>query len=378
MQYQNPTERIYFLAEKWRNGSISKAEQSEFNHWYNNLENSLELETEESKEAMERRLYESITKKGNISPQRSYRWPRVVAAASIAILLGISGLYLVTKNPKARVSETVSNDIAPGGNNATLTLADGRKITLSDAKNGNLAQLPDVSVVKTSDGNISYQKTPSKELSPPSMGYNVVNTPLGGQYHLTLSDGTNAWLNAGSSIKYPTSFSGLERKVEITGEVYFEVAHNAAKPFRVVSSGQVVEVLGTHFNINAYSDEKNIRTTLIEGSVRISGANQSKTIKPGQEAELSSKGISIVRVDTEESVAWKNGYFRFNDEHIESIMRKLSRWYDIEVSFQGPMSPEGFNGKISRYKNISQALKMLEQTGAVHFEIKGRRVSVTK
>ncbi|MGN8057691.1 FecR family protein [Pedobacter sp. 22163] len=378
MQYQNPTERIYFLAEKWRNGTISKAEQSEFNHWYNSLENSLELETEESIEEMERRLYQSITKKGNIHPQRSYRWPRIVAVASIAILLGISGLYLITKNPKARVSETVSNDIAPGGNNAILTLADGRKITLSDAKNGSLAQLPDVSVVKTSDGNISYQKIPSRQLSPQSMGYNVVNTPLGGQYHLTLSDGTNAWLNAGSSIKYPTSFTGLERKVEITGEVYFEVAHNAAKPFRVVSSGQVVEVLGTHFNINAYSDEKNVRTTLIEGSVRISGANQSKTIKPGEEAEFSSKGISIGQADTEESIAWKNGYFRFNDENIESIMRKLSRWYDIEVSFQGPMSSEGFNGKISRYKNISQALKMLEQTGAVHFEIKGRRISVTK
>ncbi|WP_426328739.1 FecR family protein [Pedobacter sp. R-06] len=378
MQYQNPTERIYFLAEKWRNGSISKAEQSEFDQWYNSLENSLELQTEESRAEMEHRLYQSITQKGNINPRRSFRWPRFAAAASIAILLGVGGFYFITKERSARVSEIVTNDIAPGGNNAILTLADGKKIVLSGAKNGNLAQLPDVRVIKTSDGNLSYQKTPSGQLSPSLVNYNVVSTPLGGQYHLTLSDGTNAWLNAGSSIKYPTSFSGLERRVEITGEVYFEVAHNAAKPFRVVSAGQLVEVLGTHFNINAYADENNIRTTLIEGSVRISGANQTKTIKPGEEAELSSKGISIGRADTEEAIAWKNGYFRFNDENIESIMRKLSRWYGIEVSFQGSISQEGFNGKISRYKNISQALKMLEQTGAVHFEIKGRRVSVMK
>jgi len=377
MQYQNPTERIYFLAEKWRNGSISKAEQAEFDQWYDSIDNSLELQTEESKAEMERRLYLSIAKNGSIKSLRSFRWSRWVAAASIAALLGISGLYLITRERISPVSKTAANDIAPGGNHAILTLSDGKKIMLSDAKNGNLAQLPDVSVIKTSDGNISYQTTSPKP-SPSLIQYNVVSTPLGGQYHLTLSDGTNAWLNAASSIKYPTSFNGSERKVEITGEVYFEVAHNKAKPFRVVSAGQLVEVLGTHFNINAYTNESNIKTTLIEGSVRVSGTNQTKTIKPGEQAELSAKGISIKPADTEESIAWKNGYFRFNDENIESIMRKLSRWYNIEVSFKGPISQEGFNGKISRYKNISQVLKMLEQTMAVHFQIEGRRVSVMK
>jgi len=378
MQYQQPTERIYLLAEKWRHGRLSEAEQLEFDEWYNSFENSFEVQTDESKEEMERRLYQSITKKGKINSERGYKWRHLAAAASIAILLGVGGLYFMPKDHTARTAKVVSNDIAPGGNNAVLTLADGRKIILSNAKNGSLAQLPDVRVVKTSDGNISYQKTSEGQLSPSVSNINMVSTPLGGQYHLILADGTNAWLNAGSSIKYPTSFHGSKRRVEITGEVYFEVAHNAAKPFSVVSAGQVVEVLGTHFNINAYTDERNIITTLIEGSVRIRGANQIKTIKPGQQAVMSSKGISLAQADTEESIAWKNGYFRFNDEHIESIMRKLSRWYDIEVSFQGPASHEGFNGKISRYKNISQALKMLEQTGAVHFEIEGRRVNVIR
>ncbi|WP_316825450.1 FecR family protein [Pedobacter miscanthi] len=376
MHHSNPSERIYFLAEKWRNGSISEEEKSEFNKWYGSFGDVLEVHTEDTREYLQKRLYSSIVQKGNIHQKKAFRWPRLAAAASIAIALGIGGFYLSTREKTHPIAEIMANDIAPGGNNAILTLANGKKIVLTKAKNGSLAQLSDVRVMKTSDGNISYEKTASGQSSHSDISYNIVNTPLGGQYHLTLSDGTNAWLNAGSSIKYPTSFNGRERKVEISGEVYFEVAHNAAKPFRVVSGRQIVEVLGTHFNINAYADEKNIRTTLIEGSVRISGANQTKTISPGEQAVLNSQGITISQADTEESIAWKNGYFRFKDENIGSVMLKLSRWYNIDVSYQGPISGEGFNGKISRYKNISQALKMLEKTGAVHFEVKGRRVTV--
>jgi transmembrane sensor len=303
-------------------------------------------------------------------------WPRIAAAASILVLLGIGTFFLLEKRINPSSTTNYLSDIAPGGNRAILTLGNGQQINLTGAKNGQLAQQGAVSIKKTADGSLTYQSS-SNPANVNKAEYNTMSTPVGGQYHLILGDGTGVWLNAASSIKYPTVFGGAERKVEITGEVYFEVAHNAAKPFRVVSNQQVVEVLGTHFNINAYADEASIKTTLLEGSVKVSNGNTNILIKPGQQAVFKDGSLSLNPVaNLDEAVAWKNGYFQFKDEKIISVMRKLSRWYNIDLQYQGQPSEEGFNGTVSRSKNISQVLKMLERTKAVHFKIDGRRVVI--
>jgi transmembrane sensor len=303
-------------------------------------------------------------------------WPRIAAAASILFLLGIAVFFLQNKNVNSTSPVNYLSDVAPGGNRAILTLGNGRQINLTGAKNGQLAKSGTISINKTADGNITYQSG-AEQASIDKVEYNTMSTPVGGQYHLILGDGTGVWLNAASSISYPTAFTGAERKVEVTGEVYFEVAHNAAKPFRVIANQQVVEVLGTHFNINAYTSEVSTKTTLLEGSVKVFAGNTSVTIKPGQQSVIRDGHLSVNPVvDLDEAVAWKNGYFKFKDENIASVMRKLSRWYNIELQYKGKASAEGFNGTISRSKNISQVLSMLERTKAVHFKIDGRRVEV--
>lgn len=376
MDELNPPERISLIAKKWQEGTITELEKEAFEEWYAGFEDVLEIDSAESHEEAERRLYNLIARRGNIGPKRGPKWPRVAAAAAILLSLGIGSYYYITKPNQEQIAQIQVNDVVPGGNKAVLTLANGQHVVLTSAKNGRLAIQGNTEITKTADGNIVYNQTTGESAAISALTYNTVSTPVGGQYHLTLTDGTNVWLNAASSIKYPIAFTGGERKVEIFGEAYFEVAHNAAKPFRVRSNHQVVEVLGTHFNINSYADETATKTTLLEGSVKVTGSNGFKFIKPGQQAVLSGNNLSVAQADVEEAVAWKNGYFRFNDEKIASIMRKLSRWYNIDVSFEGKMLEEGFNGKISRYKNISQTLKMLEKTKAVHFKVEGRRVTV--
>jgi ferric-dicitrate binding protein FerR (iron transport regulator) len=209
--------------------------------------------------------------------------------------------------------------------------------------------------------------------------YNTIEAPAGGQWQVKLPDGSLIFLNASSSITYPIRFVGNERRVHIIGEAYFEIAHNKEIPFQVESRGQIVEVLGTKFNVTAYADEKIIRTTLLKGSVKIITNSESKLLKPGQQAQVSGNKFEITSdVDLEEIVAWKNGYFKFN-ESLESIMAKISRWYDVDVEYRvKPDSDLTFSGKISRSRDISGILKMLEYTGDVHFRLEGRRVIVTK
>ena len=208
-----------------------------------------------------------------------------------------------------------------------------------------------------------------------AVAYNTLTTPRGGQYHLTLSDGTSVWLNAASSIKYPIAFTGNERRVEITGEVYFEVEHNAAKPFRVICNGQTVEDLGTHFNINAYNDENAVKTTLLEGSVNVSAAGKNKMLKPGEQAQLQHGNIRIADVDVNKVAAWKNGLFQFNDDNIRDIMRQLGRWYDVDIKYEGNLPDWEFSGAIPRNANLSQVLDILSFV-KVHFRIDGKTIVV--
>lgn len=319
-------------------------------------------------------------------PQKKIRkntlWKPIAAAASILVVAALS-LYLYTNSTLNRQKRSVSyaSHIKPGDNKAYLTLANGKKIVLSDAKNGTLVAQNGIQITKTNDGQLVYTVTGNNNST--SSDYNTIETPKGGQYQVRLPDGTNVWLNAASSLKYPSAFKGSERKVELSGEAYFEVTKNRKMPFRVITNNQIVEVLGTHFNVNSYLDEPDTKTTLLEGSVRVkrSHSTSSVVINPGQQARLKQNendGINVIAADMEEVMAWKNNYFRFNNENIESVMRKISRWYNVDIEYKGAISDEEFNGIVSRTKNITQVLEMLEDTKSIHFKIEGRRIVVMK
>jgi ferric-dicitrate binding protein FerR (iron transport regulator) len=330
--------------------------------------------------------HEKMSKHNKISYLFS-NWRVTVAAASIIIILFSAVAWFQLKSPAEQVvkendkpAPPVMRDIAPGGNKAILTLADGSQVVLEDANNGAITQQSNVTISKTKNGQLVYHADGTVQSAENKFpAFNTIKTPVGGQYRVVLSDGTKVWLNSGSSIKFPVTFIGNERSVEIEGEAYFEVAKDKKKPFKVLSDDQVVEVLGTHFNVNAYRDEPNIKTTLAEGSVKVFSDGVSNTIMPGQQARLSRKShaMNIVAVDTEAAISWKDGLFVFNDEDIHSIMRKISRWYGVDVVFQNDIN-ENFGGVISKFENVSQVLKILEVTETIHFKIEKRRITVMK
>ena len=303
---------------------------------------------------------------------------RYAAAAIIICMLSVSVYFLFKPQPARQISKTENikspaNDVAPGGNKAILTLANGRSIILDSAANGTLTTQGNSKILKL-NGMLSYNTLKNKSSE---VLYNTISTPRGGQYELMLSDGSKVWLNAASSLRFPASFVGKERKVELLGEAYFEVAKNAAMPFKVKVHGMEVEVLGTHFNINSYDNESMIRTTLLEGSVKINKNNSSSLLKPGQQAQMNKAGeIKIINnVDVEEAIAWKEGKFQFDKADIHDIMRQLARWYDVDVEYKGTVSSH-FGGTISRDVNLSQVLNMLHLTGEVNFQIQDKKVLV--
>jgi transmembrane sensor len=304
------------------------------------------------------------------------------AAAAILLLIASGSYFFLnrqhSKTPVASVKDKILiNDAAPGGNKAILTLANGSKIILSNAKNGALTQQGNTKVVKLEDGKLAYQSGETNV--PVAVEYNSVSTPRGGQYQLTLSDGSKVWLNAESEITFPTAFTGKERKVAIKGEAYFEVTHDASKPFQVTVNGMEVQVLGTHFNINAYDDDNYIKTTLLEGSVKVTKGNESVLIVPGEQAKVSSS-TDVIKIkkdaDLDEAVAWKNGFFYFSHAGLQTVLHEFSRWYDVDVEYEGVLPQRVFEGKIQRSLNLSEVLKILE-TNDVHFKIEGKKIVVT-
>jgi transmembrane sensor len=304
------------------------------------------------------------------------------AAAAVLFIFISSAIYFLVSTDKQDNSTIATNskssdqknDRLPGGDRAMLTLADGSQIMLDSAANGVLAQQGNTNIVKQQDGQLLYK---NEGAAVGEIAYNTLTTPPGGQYKLTLPDGSNVWLNAASSIKYPTAFTGNTRQVETTGEVYFEIAKDASKPFRVKENEMEVEVLGTHFNINGYTDEALLRTTLLEGSVKITTPKGNDILKPGQQAQVQKTGVVkiINNADLEETMAWKDGNFYFENSDIYTVMRQLARWYDVDVTYKGTVSKH-FLGTISRNVNLSQVLSMLQQTGEVKFKIEGRKVVV--
>lgn len=374
---KDPQKTLARLIRKYRRGVASSEEAAFLDKYYSYFDREIKISDSfslEEKEELENKIFREIKAKienppvrSNISVyfRKSYRY---AAAAVILIMLCVGALLLLEK----------SNDIGPGGSKALLTLDDGSKIVLEEAKMGTLATQGNTSIVKQESGLLAYDASASISGDDEIVGTNTVTTPLGGEYQVILPDGTKAWLNAASSIKYPTAFKGKDRVVEITGEVYLEVSKDKTKPFIVKVDGMTeIKVLGTHFNINAYPDEGVIKTTLLEGSVQVTNPSGAPvTLSPGQQSTTDSQGVIFVQnVDTDAVVAWKNGTFQFNSMSIDEIMRQISRWYKVEVIYQNEKPLGEYSGIVSRNTNLSEVLDMLQLSG-INCKIDGERLIV--
>ena len=374
------------VLHRYRKGECTPEEKQLVEQWYDQLLETGEWKWGEGeKQQMEKWMEARLLKQINLPRARPVNWRQGIRwwpAAALLVMLA-AGAYFWLRPPASQSPAPMAaqKDLPPGGNKAILTLSNGARIILDSAHIGQLASQGNSTVEKADSGMLVYNQSGN---GASVIQYNTLRTPRGGQYKLALPDGSVAWLNAASSIRFPASFPRHERVVEITGEAYFEVARNANSPFsiRILSSNGTpkgtIQVLGTHFNINAYEDEPFISTTLLEGSVEISHLQRKVLLKPGEQAQLNAAGnISVAAVDTDEAVAWKNGEFLFNNANMADIMRQLSRWYNVEVSYKDSLNVL-VNGSISRDVNIFQVLHILEQTGEVHFKINGNRIEVSR
>lgn len=324
---------------------------------------------------------EASPERSDVSPERRLRrlyYPlRWLAAAILTGAIALSAWFYIfhsrqIKSPIVKLAPP-GKDILPGSSKAVLTLGDGEIIALDKTKNGQLARQGNVTII-SKDGRLTYQGAENAG----KMVYNTITTPKGGQYQLILPDGSRVWLNAASSIKYPTSFTGAQRKVELTGEAYFEIAQNKQHPFIVQTRETTVSVLGTDFDMMAYQDEDAQRTTLLKGSVLVSQGAQSKLLTPGQQAIVKPERSITVdpHVDIEKAVAWKTGFFVFNNTDIKILMREISRWYDIEVVYETTDFSGEYGGRISRNNTLLQTKELLEGNGIHHYRIEGRKLFV--
>jgi len=364
------------LFEKYNSGTATPKERALVETWYLKYKHSNPYLSPEQIQEDQKKSLDKLVKHISGEP-KIVLWPRFVIAASILAFLSV-GIYFLRLNKMPQqhiaINNPVKNDVAPGGNNAILTLSNGSKIVLNSAKIGKLASQGNALINKTNNGQISYKRLDNSGTSK-GLAFNTATTPRGGQYQCILSDGTKIWLNSASSITYPVEFDSNERKVELTGEAYFEVAHDARKPFKVVCNGQTVEVLGTHFNINSYSDENVIKTTLLEGSVKVTSKGGVNIIKPGQQAQVENGNTIVKDVDIEEAVAWKNGFFYFQNNNIREVMRQLARWYDVDIKYEGVLPSRIFSGELPRNVNATQILDILTFK-KIHYKIDGKIITV--
>jgi len=300
-------------------------------------------------------------------------WTIVTVAAAIIIAIVLIVLYSVELN-KGKRAERFANDVAPGKNSAVFITGNGTRINLDDQKTGSSIQADGSIAIKEANGILTFELEKNTQTDNTM---NTLETPRGGQYQVNLPDGTRVWLNASSSLTFPSQFNGLQRNVQLSGEAYFEVAKDKKHPFLVQTINQEIEVLGTHFNVNSYADESAANTTLLEGAVKVTSGNTEITIKPGQNAMVSKSGIRVSDIDPNLAVDWKNGEFRFKNEELPSILRKLSRWYGVTFINQLPKDKiPAFTGSVSRFDHISKVLTMLEETAGIRFKIKGNIITV--
>jgi transmembrane sensor len=378
------------LIDKYLAGKASVEEEQLLLNFFDSFREEIEWDDnlfglkQQMEDKMLQRLQAAVKKGLDIKPAKVFNIAKALNKVA-AILIGlafITGIFVYKAKTAADTQtaalkkDEVKFDAEPGQNKATLTLANGSKLELNSAKIGVLAKAGHISVKKTKDGQLIYLITPSKNADANNpIAFNTINTPIGGQYQVILPDGTKVWLNAASSLKYPTLFKGSQRTVELTGEAYFEVTKNAAMPFYVKVNNMQVKVLGTHFNIMAYSNEPAIKTTLLEGSVQLSSGAAINKLKPGQQGMLKNGQITISDINAEHVIAWKNGYFEFNRSGIHEIMNQLARWYDIEIAYEGNMPDDEFVGKIERSAKLSQVLNILKLS-KIHFVLENKKLIV--
>ncbi len=387
----NSAYRVAYLIAGFIRHTLSEKEHDELDDWVNESdhnmhlfedltdEKNLEANLEWMDKVQTEQSYNAMQEKGafNLPQKKNYNRQIWLAAASVIVLLGVFFVYKYTARKSGSVENIATADttlLKPGGNRATLTLADGKVIDLTYAKPGLIEDDSTSHVNKTADGELVYVKDSSVTNAS---ALHTLSTPVGGQYQVMLSDGTKVWLNAASTLKYPPAFSVNERKVILTGEAYFEVAKNESKPFRVlVADSTTVVVTGTHFNVNAYQNEKEQQVTLLKGSVTVLNTNNVTKLEPGTQALIKNKTITKSNVaDAEEITGWKDGLFVFHDAPIESIMMQLERWYDATIIYKAA-TKQLFNATIKREEPLTEVLKLLELNGYVHFKIENKTIYV--
>jgi ferric-dicitrate binding protein FerR (iron transport regulator) len=305
-------------------------------------------------------------------------WKRFGWAAAVLFLITATATYFFINDSRQKhVSHvqqegSAQTDIAPGRNGAILTLADGSTLSLDSANNGTVATQGNTKV-ELNNGQLIYKA----QGNTTGITYNTMSTPRGRQFSLVLPDGSKVWLNAASSLTYPTAFTGNQRNVTITGEAYFEVAKDKTKPFQVTAGNTTIEVTGTTFNINAYADEAGVNTTLLEGAVQINSGKNAQSLTPGQQAIVSGNGTiqHIKEAATEQAIAWKNGIFNFDKTDLPTMMRQLARWYDVEVVYQGVIPGRVFGGEIERSLHLSQVVSILQRMN-IKCTIEGKKLIV--
>jgi transmembrane sensor len=370
------------LYEKFMSGDCTPEEVAFLEEYRDNFQlKNLSWDAEMGdKQEVKRNILHNLNEKIHNRAAKKFKGYWIAVAASVVFAIGFLWMFEQKNYQKfdkqAKTTQSGGRQILPGFNKATLTLADGSNIDLNAARSGPLSKQGGALVGKTGNGKLIYDANPT-DGNKGAVINNILTTPRGGQYQLVLSDGTKVWLNAASSLKFPAVFTGKERNVELIGEAYFEVAKNKNMPFKVSTGKLNIEVLGTHFNVSAYQDDDAIKTTLLEGSVKLTTANNKALLKPGEQATLGQQQhINIQSINTDEAVAWKNGYFVFNNENIQCIMKKISRWYDVEVVYSGKVDENDFGGTVSRFDSVNEVLRSLELTGTVHFKLDGRRITV--
>ena len=379
------TDEIRFLIEKYNNQTATPEEKKLVEQWYERVNGADLVQAEFNESALKQQIFEHVSvvidqNKVKQQPKKLKISYSLFFKAAVFLMVLLAGVYVYLKQtapaPVMAQRKAIQTKIIPGGNNAVLVLANGSKIILNQTADGQIADQPGVKVIKTKSGELLYRFVGNTNNKATAI--NTISTPRGGQYHLILVDGTEVWLNASSSVKFPATFAGNERKVEVTGEVYFEVAKNKAKPFIVHTNQSDIKVLGTHFNINTYDDEAYQRTTLLEGSIEIKRGNQKALLIPGQQANIngSTDGIKIKEIeDLDAVIAWKNGYFQFEKADLQSVMRQVSRWYDTEVSYNGPIPTKQYTGKIPRSVNVAKLIEMLAYNG-IHCNVTHDKITV--
>jgi transmembrane sensor len=378
-------QQIRDLADKLLKGIISEKERALFEDWYNQqAPDSIDWIKDINATSLKERLFQSIQQEiysdqSAIFIRKNNRigW-RHIAAAIVIFAFGIGGYFVFFNKPRreitqSRIQQQVKKDIAPGTNKAMLTLSNGSTILLDSAHTGMLAKQGNAKILKLNSGQLAYNTLNEK---PAEALYNILTTPRGGQYQLQLPDGTHVWLNASSSIKYPTAFTGKKRDVEISGEAYFKIAKNPGQPFIVTVNGMEVQALGTQFNINSYNDEASVSTTLVEGSVKVTSDNVGVILEPGQQSQLKNGRLRLIKnANTEEITSWKEGWFHFESVDLKTILRQFSRWYDVDVVYEGEIKNRKFFGVVNRSSTLLNVLEMLKDNNIV-FKIEGKKLIV--